>query len=207
MPSLTFYTNPMSRGRIVRWMLEEVGEPYETELMEYQGSMKSSWFLEINPMGKVPAIKHGEVIITETAAICAYLADAFPEKRLAPEIEERGSYYRWLFFAAGPVEMAGTFKTLGVVVPQERESLVGFGRQENVVNALEGWLRKNEFVAGTAFSAADVYVASHINWGMEDGTLESRPVFIEYARRMHARPPAIKANEIDDALVDFRNTP
>ena len=125
MPSLTFYTNPMSRGRIVRWMLEEVGEPYETELMEYLDSMKSSQFLEINPMGKVPAIKHGEVIVTETAAICAYLADAFPEKRLAPEIEARGSYYRWLFFAAGPVEMAGTFKTLGVVVPQERESLVG----------------------------------------------------------------------------------
>lgn len=201
MPSLTFFTNPLSRGRIVRWMLEEVGEPYETELMDYQDSMKSSEFLEINPMGKVPAIKHGEVVVTEAAAICAYLADAFPGKRLAPSIEERGSYYRWLFFAAGPIEMAGTFKTLGMVVPQERESLVGFGRQENVASALEGWLNENEFVAGGGFTAADVYVASHINWGMEDGTLESRPVFIEYARRMHARPAAKRANEIDDALI------
>jgi glutathione S-transferase len=103
---LVFYTNPMSRGRIVRWMLEEVGVPYRTEILAYGPAMKAESYRRINPMGKVPAIVHGETVVTECAAICAYLADAFPAAGLAPPLAERGAYYRWLFFAAGPAEAA-----------------------------------------------------------------------------------------------------
>ena len=114
MTDLTFYTNPQSRGRVVRWMLEEVGAPYETKVIDY-ATMKSPDYLAVNPMGKVPAIKHGDEVVTETAAICAYLADIFPEANLIPPPghRKRGCYYRWLFFAAGPVEAAVTNKAMG----------------------------------------------------------------------------------------------
>jgi glutathione S-transferase len=115
MADLTLYTNPMSRGRIARWMVEEVGQPYDTVLLEYGGSMKGADYLAINPMGKVPAIRHGETIVTEGAAICAYLADAFPEAGLAPPPAERGAYYRWLFFGAGPLEQAVNAQALGLL--------------------------------------------------------------------------------------------
>src|SRR6266436_7887541 len=119
---LTFYTHPMSRGRIVRWMLEEIGEPYRTELLDYGTMMKAPAYLSINPMGKVPAIRHGDMVVTEAAAICAYLADAFPEARLAPPPGDRlrGPYYRWLFFEIGPLEAAMINKALGMTVPQGR---------------------------------------------------------------------------------------
>ena len=115
--TLTFYTNPMSRARIVRWMLEEIGEPYETVLLDYGTTMKGADYLAINPMGKVPAIKHGETVVTEAAAICAYLADMFPDRGLAPPPgnQKRGPYYRWMFFAAGPGEAAITGKALGLL--------------------------------------------------------------------------------------------
>src|SRR6202007_3460787 len=105
---LVFYTHPMSRGRIVRWMLEEVGQPYRTVILDYATTLKGPEYLAINPMGKVPAIKHGDVVVTEAAAICAYLADAFPQAGLAPPAGEGGAYYRWLFFGAVPVAAAGT---------------------------------------------------------------------------------------------------
>src|SRR5690348_13385937 len=115
---LVFYTHPMSRGRIVRWMLEEIGQPYRTELLEYGSSMKAPAYLAINPMGKVPALTHGTMVVTESAAICAYLADAFPQARLAPPSGDRarGAYYRWLFFTAGPLEAAASNNALGLVV-------------------------------------------------------------------------------------------
>src|SRR5882762_4414095 len=93
---LTFYTHPMSRGRIARWMLEEIGQPYRTELLDYGTTMKAPAYLSINPMGKVPAIRHGDTVVTEGAAICAYLADAFPEARLAQPVahRRRGPFYR-----------------------------------------------------------------------------------------------------------------
>ena len=105
---LVLYTNPMSRGRVARWMLEEVGQPYKTEIVDYASTMKSPAYLAINPMGKVPALRHGDVVVTETPAICAYLADAFPQARLAPPPGHRlrAPYYRWLFFAAGPNDEA-----------------------------------------------------------------------------------------------------
>src|SRR5271157_6454007 len=118
---LVFYTHPMSRGRIVRWMLEEIGQPYRTEVLDYGTSMKAPAYLAINPMGKVPALAHGDAVVTEAAAICAYLADAFPQAGLAPPPGDhrRAPYYRWLFFTAGPFEAASSNKALDVVVPPE----------------------------------------------------------------------------------------
>src|SRR2546423_9912770 len=126
---LVFYTNPQSRGRIVRWMLEELGQPYRTEVLDYATTMKAPAYLAVNPMGKVPAIRHGDTVVTEAAAICAYLADAFPQAKLAPPSGSRlrGPYYRWLFFGAGPVEAAATNKAMGFEVPAERKPMAGYG--------------------------------------------------------------------------------
>ena len=187
---LTFYTHPQSRGRIVRWMLEEIGQPYRTELLEYDTTMKAPAYLAINPMGKVPAI-------------CAYLADAFPEARLAPPLGDRlrGPYYRWLFFVAGPLEAAWTNKAMGFVVPPERERMMGYGRFEHVIDTLEGAVSRAEYVVGDSFTAADVYVGSGIGFGMQFGMIEKRPAFEQYWGRLSARPAALRAKEIDDSLA------
>src|SRR6201987_4930570 len=136
---LILYTNPMSRGRIARWMLEEVGQPYKTEVLDYASTMKGPAYLAINPMGKVPALRHGDVVVTECAAICAYLADAFPQSGLAPPPGSRlrAPYYRWLFFTAGPVEAAVSNRALGFAVPPERERMMGYGNIVNVMKTLE----------------------------------------------------------------------
>ena len=200
---LTFYTHPMSRGRIVRWMLEEIGQPYRTELLDYDTTMKAPAYLSINPMGKVPAIRHGDTVVTEVAAICTYLADAFPQARLAPPPGDRlrGPYYRWLFFAAGPLEAAVSNKAMGFVVPQEREKMIGYGRLEQVVNALEAAVSRGQYLVGDSFTAADVYVGSHIGFGMQFGTVEKRAAFERYWQRLSDRPAALRASEIDDALT------
>ena len=176
---LVFYTHPMSRGRIVRWMLEEIGQPYRTELLEYDTTMKAPAYLAVNPMGKVPAIRHGDTVVTEAAAICAYLADAFPEARLAPPPGDRrrGPYYRWLFFGAGPLEAAWTNRAMGFVVPPERERMAGYGRFEAVVDALEAAVSRTEYVVGDSFTAADVYLGSGIGFGMQFGVIERRRAF------------------------------
>jgi glutathione S-transferase len=199
---LIFYTHPMSRGRTVRWMLEEIGRPYRTEFLEYGTTMKAPAYLSINPMGKVPAIRHGDIVVTEAAAICAYLADAFPEARLAPPTGDRlrGPYYRWLFFGAGPLEAAWTNKIMGFVVPEERERTMGYGRFEHVVKALEGAVSRGEYLVGDKFTAADLYVGSHIGFGMQFGTIEKRPAFEQYWQRISSRPAARRANEIDGPL-------
>src|SRR5580658_8843327 len=136
---LVFYTNPRSRGRIVRWMLEEIGQPYRTEILDYGTTMKAPNYLTVNPMGKVPALVHGDVVVTEAGAICAYLADAFPKARLAPPPGDRlrAPYYRWMFFAAGPIEAAASNKALGFVVPQGREGMMGYGTTDRVMAVLE----------------------------------------------------------------------
>ncbi len=199
---LVFYTNPMSRGRIVRWMLEEVGAPYRTEILDYATTLKSPAYLAINPMGKVPAITHGETVVTEGAAICAYLADAFPDAGLAPAAwPSAGAYYRWLFFAAGPVEAATTNKSLGFEVPAGRERMAGYGSFEDVMNALEIAVSQTDYVAGDKFSAADVYFGSQIGWGLQFNSIEARPAFEKYWARLVDRPAAIRAREIDDALI------
>jgi glutathione S-transferase len=200
---LVFYTHPQSRGRIVRWMLEETGQPYRTELLEYGITMKAPAYLAINPMGKVPALRHGDTVVTEAAAICAYLADVFPEVRLAPPPGDRlrGPYYRWPFFVAGPLEAAWTNKAMGFDVPPERERMMGYGRFERVIDVLEGAVSQAEYVVGDNFTAADVYVGSGIGFGMQFGVIEKRPVFERYWQRLSARPAAQRAKEIDDRLA------
>ena len=199
---LVFYTNPMSRGRMVRWMLEEVGAPYRVEVLEYGGSMKSADYLALNPMGKVPAIRHGDATVTECAAICAYLADAFPQAGLAPPTDARGDYYRWLFFAAGPLESATTNRMLGFEATAEQEMSVGYGNLATVIDALETAVAGGSYVAGERFTAADVYVGSHIGWGMGMmKTIDERPVFVDYWGRVSEREAHRRANALDDALM------
>jgi glutathione S-transferase len=198
---LVFYTNPMSRGRIVRWMLEEVGAPYRAELLEYGAAMRSPAYLAINPMGKVPALVHRGTVVTETAAICAYLADAFPEAGLAPPLDARGAYYRWLFFAAGPLEAAVTNRSLGLEPPDEKRGMVGYGSFERVMDALEHALGAGGHVAGDRFSAADVYVGAQVGWGLRFGSIEARPAFADYWARVGGRPAWRRANELDDAAA------
>lgn len=200
---LVFYTNPMSRGRIVRWLLEEIGHPYRTELLEYGAAMKAPEYLRINPMGKVPALRHGDAVVTECAAICCYLADAFPDAGLAPPPGDRlrAPYYRWLFFTAGPLEAATTDKALGVEVPPDRRGMVGYGSMEDVLAVFATALAEHAYLVGDRFTAADVYVGSHLGWGMQFGTIDRRPAFEHYAERLRARPAAVRAREIDDALI------
>lgn len=199
---LVLYTNPMSRGRIARWMLEEVGQPYRADIIGYGPPMKGD-YRTVNPMGKVPTLTHGGTIVTECAAICAYLADAFPGAGLAPEhgSKLRGPYYRWLFFGAGPTEAAVTNRALGVVVPDERRAMVGYGSFETVMDTLEHAVTQGEYLLGDQFSAADVYLGSQILWGLQFGSMEKRPAFEAYARRIADRPAAARARAIDDALL------
>jgi glutathione S-transferase len=200
---LILYTNPQSRGRIARWMLEEVGQPYRTEILDYATTMKAPAYLAVNPMGKVPALQHGDVVVTETAAICAYLADAFPQAGLAPPPTDRlrGPYYRWLFFTAGPIEAAVSNKALGFVVPPERERMMGYGNMALAMSALDAALERSNYLAGDNFTAADLYVGSGLGFGMMFGTIEKRPVFERYWQRVSARPACKRAKELDDALM------
>lgn len=200
---LVFYTNPMSRGRIARWMLEEVGQPYRTEVLEYGTTMKAPAYLAINPMGKVPALTHGDAVVTECGAICAYLADAFPQARLAPAPADkrRGPYLRWMFYAAGCVEPAAWLKAMQFEPPEDRRRMVGYGSMGEVLDVLERAVSQGEYILGDVFSAADVYLGSQIGWGVQFGTLEKRPAFEAYLGRIMSRPAAKRAREIDDALV------
>lgn len=203
MADLTLYTNPMSRGRIARWMLEELGEPYETVILDYGTTMKSPEYLAINPMGKVPAIKHRDTVVTEAAAICAYVADAFPDKNLAPPHGDprRGPYYRWMFFAAGPVEASVTGKALGLLAPEDKKQMAGYGTFDETMNALERAVSASDYICGSQFTAADVYVGAQLGWGMMFGTIDKRPAFADYVGRLQSRPAASRANELDDAAM------
>lgn len=205
---VVFYTNPRTRGRIVRWMLEEIGRPYRTELLD-MATLKGAAYLAINPMGKVPAIRHRGVIVTETAAICTYLADAFPQAELAPGAGDplRGSFYRWLFFAAGPIEAAVTNKALGFETPQGREGMAGWGTFAAVMDAMESAISHGPYIVGNRFSAADVYFGSQIGFGLMFNSIEKRPAFERYWQGISSRPAALRAREIDDALIAKGNQP
>lgn len=190
MAELTFFHNPISRGRIAHWMLEEVGVPYETKLVRFdRGEHKTPQYLAVNPMGKIPTIKHRDTVITESAAICAYLADAFPAAQLAPPVDSplRGTYYRWLFFGAGCIEPA-LIDHLFKRPPPERPSALGYGSYEDTLNTLEKALAPGPFLLGERFSAADVYIASGIIWGMLSKALEPRASFQQYSARCSERP-------------------
>ena len=201
MADLIFYTNPMSRGRIARWMLEEVGAPYETVVLGYADSMKAPDYLAINPMGKVPAIVHNGRVVTEGAAICAYLAEAFPEAALAPTEAERADYYRWLFFAAGPVEHAITNRSLAVTPTEQQQRMAGYGHYDLTIDTFERAVAAHPYIAGDRFTAADVYVGAQVGWGLQFGTVPKREAFTDYWGRLEARDAWKRASAIDDALM------
>lgn len=198
---LIFYTNPMSRGRIVRWMLEEVGAPYETVLLDYATTMKDDPYRAINPMMKVPAIVHQGHVVTEGAAICAYLAEAFPDTGLAPTAGERADYHRWMFFAAGPVEAAVVDKAMGVTPSDQQQRMAGYGHFDLVMQVLEEAVGRHDHIAGDRFTAADVYVGSAIHFYSQFGMLPKSDRFDAYLARLYARPAFQRAAEIDDALM------
>lgn len=201
MADLILYTNPMSRGRIARWMVEETGADYDTVVLDYASTMKGADFLAINPMGKVPAIVHKGQVVTECAAICAYLAGVYPEAGLAPTLAERADYYRWLFFAAGPVEQAITNRSAGFVVPEGRSAMFGYGNYDLTVDVLEKAVAAHPYIAGDRFTAADVYVGSQVAWGVQFGSLPKRDAFADYIGRLVSRGAYIRAAAKDDALL------
>jgi glutathione S-transferase len=197
MAELVFYTNPQSRGRIVRWMLEEVGADYDTEIVTYD-RMKDNGYLAVNPMGKVPAIRHRGHVVTECAAICAYLADVFPEAGLGPRDDEKADYYRWLFYAAGPVEQAVTNHYAGWDPAPEQGRMFGYGSYDKVVAVLDELFKLRDFVCGDRFTAADVYVGSAIMWGTMFGTLPKLDSFARYGQRLQAREAMQRAHQLDE---------
>ena len=198
---LIFYTNPQSRGRIVRWMLEEAGADYETRVLGYADTMKEAEYLAVNPMGKVPAIVHDGKIVTECAAICAYLAEAFPRAGLAPRPEERADYYRWMFFAAGPLEQAVTNNYAKFEPTPEQGRMFGYGSYATAVDVIEQAVQAHPHIAGERFTAADVYVGSAVIWGTMFGTLPKRDAFAAYVERLTAREAYRGAAAKDDALM------
>jgi predicted DNA-binding transcriptional regulator YafY/glutathione S-transferase len=198
---LVFYTNPQSRGGIVHWMLEEIGRPYTVKVLDYGTTMKAPDYLAINPMGKVPAIRHGETVVTEAAAICAYLADAFPEAGLAPEPRHRGDYYRWLFFTVGCLEPAASNHAIGWDPTPDLEMRFGYGSYSRVLDTLAAWLDGRTYVAGDSFTAADVLLASHLQWGMMTGMIEKRRAFEVYIETHVHRPAAQRADEQIEKLT------
>lgn len=193
------YTNPMSRGRIARWMLEETGSPYTTQIVPFGPVMKDAEYRSINPMGKVPALQHNDHIITETAAIIAYLADVFPDAKLAPTADERAKYYRWLFFGAGPVEAAVSNHASGFNPTEEQGRFIGYGSYETVMDVLDQALSETPYITGDRFTAADVYVGAQVNFGLGFNTIEKRPSFIAYSQRLLERPALQQATALDDA--------
>ena len=201
MADLTFYTNPQSRGQTVRWMLEEIGEPYDTQILGYGTSMKAEPYLSINPMGKVPAIVHNGKVVTEVAAICLYLADAFPAAGLAPDPTDRADYYRWIFFTSGPVEAAFTAKAMGWEVPPGRQAMAGFGNYEIAMGTLEKALGARKFIAGDRFTAADLFVGAMVTVMLAFKLLEPSPAFTDYVGRMTDRDAYRRAKEIDAKLI------
>ncbi|MGN6497728.1 MAG: glutathione S-transferase family protein [Tsuneonella sp.] len=201
MADYTFYTNPMSRGQIARWGLHEAGADYDQVLVDWQDK---SALLAVNPMGKVPTLVHHheghDHVVTEAAAICHYLAET-SAPALLPNAHEKAAYFRWLFFAAGPLEQAVVAKSLGWEVPEGREGMAGFGNLERTIDALDGWLAAHAFVCGERFTMADVYVGSQIVWGLRFGSMPARASFAAYKSRCEAREAYRAANAIDGKLI------
>jgi glutathione S-transferase len=200
MADIIFYTNPQSRGRIIRWMLEELGQPYDTQVIAYD-RLKDPEFLAINPMGKVPAIKHRDRIVTEGSAICTYLADVFPDAGLGPRDDEKADYYRWMFYAAGPIEAAVSNHAMGWVPTPERERMFGYGNFDRVIGVLDQLFSSRDYVCGDRFTAADIYVGSQIMFPMQFGMLPERDSFKRYRDRLQQRDAYKRGNAIDDQLI------
>lgn len=208
MNEIIFYTNPQSRGRIVHWMLEEIGAPYRVELLDFAtGQHKRPDYLAINPMGKVPTIVHDGVVVTECAAICAYLADRFPQRQLAPGLNDpqRGTYLRWLYFGAGCVEPALVDRMFSRP-PPGRVGILGYGSHADVVHALQQAITPGPFILGERFSAADVYIGSLIGWGMTVNALERNPLFEAYFNRCSQRAALQRAVAHGERLLQQGTT-
>lgn len=204
MNSITLYTNPQSRGRIVRWMLEEIGAPYNVKVMTFGGDIKSPEYLKLNPMGKVPTLAYNDSVITEVVAICTFLAEQFPEKGLAPALDSpaRGSYYRWLFFIAGPLEMATSAKAFGWEINDKIAISVGCGHIQDTLNTVEQTLAKQPYLCGDQFTTADLLMSSYLGWEMMMKVLEPTPVFSEYVERCLQREANKRADKLDNALME-----
>jgi len=199
--SLIFYTNPMSRGQTIRWMLEEIGEPYETEILDYGTTMKAEPYLSVNPMGKVPAIRHDGRVVTEVAAICCYLADAFPNAELAPPPPDRADYYRWIFFTSGPVEAAFTARSMGWDAPPEKQAMLGFGSYERAMGTLEKYLVGKPYITCGRFTAADLFVGAMLGFMLQFDLLDPKPAFTDYVARVTDRDAYRRAKDIDGKLI------
>jgi glutathione S-transferase len=200
MAAFTFFTNPMSRGQIARWALHEAGADYDPVLVDWEH--KPAALLAANPLGKVPTIIHhapgGDRVVSEGAAICAYLAAG----ELAPRESERADYYRWLFFAAGPIEQGITARRYGFEPKESRDRIsVGFGDIDVALAMLEAHLAANAWVCGERFTMADVYVGSHVDWGLMFGTFPKSDAFAAYAARCQGRDAYQAAKAIDNALI------
>ncbi|GAA4039851.1 glutathione S-transferase family protein [Sphingomonas rosea] len=201
MSDLVFYTNPQSRGQIVRWMLEEVGAPYRTEILDYATTLKGDAYRAINPMMKIPAIVHDGKVVTEVAAICAYLADAFPDAGLAPALTDRADYYRYLFFAAGPLEMTFSLKAIQYEPPADKQRMFGHGNEALVFEALDRMLGDRDYVTGT-FSAADLYLASELGFMMRFGMITGSPTLQAYVARCTDRDAYRRGQQLDTEAAE-----
>lgn len=196
---LTFYTNPMSRGRMVRWMLEEVGASYETVVLDYATTLRGADYAALNPMAKVPTLVADGTVITEVAAICLWLAEAYPAAGLLPQ--DHASLYRWMFFGAGPVEQAVVNTSLGWIAPVEKQARTGYGSLDRVVATLTGHLTGRSYLVGDRFSVADIYLGSQIGWGLRFGTMPGNDVLRSYWNGIADRPALVRANALDDDLI------
>ena len=203
MTDFTFYTVAMSRGQMARWALHEAAADYDQVVFEWDS--KPANFADINPMGKVPAIVHHlggqDHVVAETAAICHYLAEVHPGAGLLPQAHEKAAYFRWLFFAAGPMEQALIARALEWEVPEGKASTAGFGSLELTLDAADGWLLANDYAAGNRFTMADVYFGSQFIWGLRFGSIPERPSFRAYVERLTAREKYNEALAIDNALI------
>lgn len=199
---LVLYTHPWSRGRTARWVLEEAGVPYRHVMLDWGDTgVKAPEYLALNSMGKVPTLVHQGKVITECAAICTYIADAFPQAELAPAVAARADYYRWLFFAAGPFEAAMMDRHLKVEITAEQQSMMGYGTYEHAEAAMVMAVEAHPYITGERFSVADAYVGALLMWGMQFGLITKRPAFESYTARLMARPAYQAARAIDDALA------
>lgn len=205
MASYTLFTNPMSRGQIARWALHEAGADYQQILVDW--AAKPASLLKANPMGKVPTIIHhsqsGDKVVTESAAICHYLAEMHPEAGLLPGDSEMADYFRWMFFVAGPCEQAITAKSMGFdPTDPQQQGTVGWGSFDRTVNTLEGWLHDRDHICGNRFTMADVYVGSLVDWALNFGIFPPNETFVGYAERLQDREAYKAAKSIDGKLIE-----
>jgi glutathione S-transferase len=203
MADLLLYHASPSRSSVALWMLEEIGVPFDIHLLNLmEGDQQKPEYLAVNPMGKVPALKHGNTMITEVAAICTYLADAFPEAKLNVPLgtPRRGVYLKWLFFGPGCLEPAMT-DHMFPRKEQPRRATLGYGDYDSVMNVVAQALKPGPYLMGEQFTAADVVVGSNIRWGMIFKMVPERPEFVAYAERLKARPAAQRAEAKDAEMA------